>query len=71
MHAKWSNRFIRCLLLAFIIIRIGEASHPGPAVTPDEAMVKLPGLTIGVVNQLGKQRKAKTRQRLFSVNAWC
>ena len=58
MHAKWSNRFIRCLLLAFIIIRVGEASNPGPATTPDKDMVKLPGLIIGVVNPHGLLRKS-------------
>ena len=58
LHAKWSNRFIRCLLLAFIIIRVGEASNPGPATTPAEAMVQPPGLTIGVVNPHGLLRKS-------------
>ena len=58
MHARWSNQAIRCLLLAFIIIRIGEASNPGPPFSSSDDLPRLPGLTLGALNPTGIIRKS-------------
>ena len=60
MHAKISAQAIRAILLAVIVIRVGEASHPGPEVHP--------GLTIGAVNPTGLLRKGISFSQLPSEN---
>ena len=59
MHVRWSPKTIWMLLLCSIVIRIGEASNPGPALSSD-ALPKLPGITIGTINPTGILRKAST-----------
>ena len=53
------NRAIRALMLAVIIIRIGEAQNPGPADAH-------PGLTIGAINPTGLARKSACFSQLPS-----
>ena len=59
MHVKWSPKTMWMLLLCSIIIRIGEAANPGPALS-SEVLPKLPGITIGTINPTGILRKAST-----------
>ena len=52
------TKLMRAILLAFIIIRIGEASNPGPAKVEHEVSPPAPGLTIGAINPTGILKKS-------------
>ena len=58
LHVRWTVKAIRCLLLAFIVIRVGEASNPGPPVSSSNDLPRLPGLTLGALNPTGIIRKS-------------
>ena len=53
-----SNRKMWAIILAHILIRIGEAKNPGPQPEDHEVAPCRPGFTIGAINPTGLMRKA-------------